>query len=239
MIRNLPISAHVPTAAGAQAADRLAGTTVPAHASRKQIFPNSCGAASLLCIAKELGVEKMPAYKGSLSELGDGTLELSNACEQDLFMITSGMTTHRRHADRIHDAGYSMPQHLVFAGQLLGLEMDIHEHPGIFSKVLNWLYSDVKSSLAPGTVVRPHAAELREGEAELKALAVSFAKVPVGLHWVAHRADGSYMDPGTGKNAGSFDDMQRNMRAESHSFMGYADTGISIVVRRGESISRP
>ncbi len=76
--------------------------------SRRQIFENSCGAASLLVIAKELGVEKMPAFRGALSSAGDGKLALNSASEHDLFMITSGMTTHRRHANSVFNAGYSM-----------------------------------------------------------------------------------------------------------------------------------
>ncbi len=32
--------------------------------ARKQMYDNSCGAASLLCAAKELGVDKIPQYKG-------------------------------------------------------------------------------------------------------------------------------------------------------------------------------
>ncbi|CAN7340557.1 hypothetical protein LJR230_001803 [Trinickia sp. LjRoot230] len=217
---------------GAQINDRPLDPSAATRAERKQIFQNSCGAASLLCVAKELGIEKIPAYQGSLSELGGGNLELNHESEQDLFTITSGMTTQRRQSRSIQEAGYSLPQHLLFAGRLLGLEMEIHEQPGPLSSALNWLYPNVKKELPPGTVVKPDAPELRHGEAELKALAVTIAKVPIGLHWVMHRADGSYMDPATGKTAENFDEMQRNMRAESAWFAGYQDTGISIVARK-------
>jgi cysteine protease IpaJ len=239
MVKSMPNIGYASSIRYAQASEKPLEAPAASNAARKQIFQNSCGAASLLCIAKELGIEKMPAYEGSLSGFTGGNLELSNACEQDLFTITSGMTTQRRQRPGIQEAGYSLPQHLVFAGQLLGLEMVVHESPGFFSSALNWLYPKVKKELAPGTVIKPHAPELRHGEAELKALAVSIAKVPIGLHWVVHRADGSFMDPGTGKNAANFDEMQRNMRAESVSFMGYSDTGISIVARKGGHDRRP
>ncbi|PXX22057.1 MULTISPECIES: hypothetical protein [Burkholderia] len=203
--------------------------------SRRQIFENSCGAASLLVIAKELGVEKMPAFRGALSSAGDGKLALNGASEHDLFMITSGMTTHRRHANSVVNAGYSMPQHLMFAARLLGLEADIHQQPGMMSAALNRLYPDVRSGLSPDTVIKTSAPRLRDGEYEMKALAVTIGGIPAGLHWVVRRTDGSFMDPATGKNAATFDAMRQNMRAESISFAGYRDTRISLVFRRGDA----
>ncbi|MGL0258729.1 IpaJ protein, partial [Salmonella enterica subsp. enterica] len=49
------------------------------------------------------------------------------------------------------------------------------------------------------------------------------------LHWVLQRPDGSFMDPGVGKNSLSFDELVQNSRSDFR-FAGYYDTGISIVL---------
>jgi hypothetical protein len=204
------------------------------HLAKKQAFANSCGAASLLCVAKELGIEKIPVLAGSMSEqVGCDTLELDNRCESDIYTITSGNDTQRRHCGNLMDAGYSMPDGIVTAGRLLGLEMKVVEIPNIFSKALSWFYPDAKSRLSGiGCAVVNGPNELAAGQARIEAMAVTLVGLPVGLHWVVQRSDGSYMDPATGKNHKGFSELNAGAKQAGHGVLGYCQTGISIIVSK-------
>jgi hypothetical protein len=204
------------------------------HLAKKQVFANSCGAASLLCVAKELGIEKIPALIGSMSEsLGCDTLELDNRCESDIYTITSGNGTQRRHHDNLMSAGYSMPDGIVTAGRLLGLKMTVEEAPNVFSKVLSWLYPEAKSRLpSMGCTVAHGPNALETGQAKIEAMAVTLVGLPVGLHWVVQRSDGSYMDPATGKNHKGFSELNAGAKQAGHGVLGYRQTGISIIASK-------
>ncbi|WP_458737038.1 hypothetical protein [Pseudomonas chlororaphis] len=208
--------------------------TLDKHLARKQIFANSCGAASLLCVAKELGIEKIPVLAGSISEtLECDTLEMDNRCESDIYMITSDNSAQRKHCDNLMDAGYSMPDGIVTAGRLLGLKMTVEEDPGFFSKALSWFYPDTKSRLSSIGCAVVHAADAPVvDQAKIEAMAVSFAGLPVGLHWVVQRSDGSYMDPATGKNHKNFSDLNSGAKQIPYGVLGYYRTGISITASK-------
>ena len=105
--------------------------------AKKQSFDNSCGAASLLCAAKELGIKEIPVLKGSMSEtFQDSKLELDNRCESDIYRITSGASLGANSSENLTNAGYSMPHNLNLAIRLMGLEPTIHMKPNIFSRIL-------------------------------------------------------------------------------------------------------
>lgn len=207
---------------------------VTQRAVKKQNYDNSCGAASLLCAAKELGIEKMPMLEGSLSKMsGVDTLELDNRCETDIYRITSDSTSQNKMQHDLRYASYSLPQHLVHAGRILGLNAVVRETPGVFSTVLNWAYPTVRRDLdSMGATVESSTQGLGRGEVALKALAVTIAGVPVGLHWVVSRPDGSYMDPGVGKNAEDFSELIGNAKTATSRIISYIDTGISVVFSR-------
>lgn len=222
-----------------QVADNPTGATSsgeqvrPIRLAYEQRYPNSCGAAALLCIAKELGVARMSAYKGVDDKLSGGRLQLDQACERGIYWITSGMAERGGRMADVEGAGYSMPHDLLLAGKLLGLDMDVYEAPGILSKVLDLGYSDIRKELSSRTEIKRCASKLQKDEAELKLLvAWSTSASPVGLHWVVHRADGTYMDPATGENANSFRELQHNLRTQYGRSRGYVATGISIVARK-------
>ena len=81
--------------------------------------------------------------------------------------------------------------------------------------------------------------ELQEGERELQILACKFLGLLVGLHWVMKRPDGSYMDPGVGKNSLNFKLLNKNMQSESNRFISYSDTGIAIRIKSPENLISP
>ncbi|CAI8982295.1 hypothetical protein [Pseudomonas zeae] len=199
------------------------------YLAKKQVYENSCGAACLLCVAKELGVEKIPVFLGSESEkLGSESLELDSRCESDLYKITSGSTTQRLQNEI---AGYSMPDGIVTAGRLLGLEMSVEEVPGLFSKALNWFYPEAKSRLASIGCVIAHGPQRFEGDQiKIEAMAVVDVALPVGLHWVVKRSDGTYMDPSTGENYHSFSAL--NAGAKEIGNPRYYKTGILIIASK-------
>ena len=204
------------------------------HLAKKQVFPNSCGAASLLCAAKELGVNKMVAYTGSMSaQIGVDTLELDCRCESDLYKITSGSTTQRQGQSSLHKAGYSMPDNIIIAGRLLGLTMRAEKDPGLLSAALAWIYPDMEKRLSEiGCPLEGKIRPANANEIRIEAMAVSLMGIPVGLHWVVHRYDGSYMDPATGKNQKDFLELNEGAKREVIRLVGYYQTGISIVATK-------
>ncbi|WP_460950576.1 hypothetical protein AB6N16_25385 [Pseudomonas marginalis] len=201
--------------------------------AKKQVFPNSCGAAALLCAAKELGVDKIPVLTGSMSEhLGVDTLELDNRCESDLYRITSGCTTVRHGQTDLEQAGYSMPDSLVIAGRLLGLDMKVEKNPGMLVAGLNWLYPTIENKLRGiGCPIDLPGPALDSNEVKLEAMAVSCVGLPIGLHWVVQRADGSYMDPATGENQKNFSALNNRLKKAAGRALGYYPSGISIVAK--------
>ena len=199
------------------------------HQERKQLYANSCGACALLVAAKELGIEHMPVLTGFYSKLTGGKLALTNECESDLYKITSNSTSYRDSCCNLADAGYSMPQGIIVACWLLGINCELTEKTNLFSKALSWLYPEVKAQCqAIGVQVREDMSD-DVGKYRLKAMSGSFIGMPVGLHWVLQRPDGSFMDPYVGKNSLNFDELVQNARCDFR-FAGYYDTGISIVL---------
>lgn len=176
----------------------------------------------------------MPVYSGSMCEqFGVDTLELDNRCEGDLYRIISGSTTHRMGQADLSKAGYSMPDNIVFAGRLLGLNMRVEKDQRLLATALNCLYPQIEAELkAMGCPVVHPLHPLRINEIRLEALAVSVIGVPVDLHWVVHRSDGSYMDPETGRNYTNFAALEGGVREKFSRVVGYYTSGISIVATK-------
>lgn len=205
--------------------------SLAAQHSKKQIYPNSCGAASLLCVAKELGIHKLPVFSGSVSELiGIDTLEVDDRCETDIYAITSASSTYRHQQSDMTQAGYSMPDSIVMAGRLLGLHMSIEEDPGLFSKALTWIYPKTRQKMSDmGCPITIGCRKIESHQIKIEAMAASILGVPAGLHWVVHRNDGSYMDPATGKNHKNFDELNAGAKRDINQIVGYYKTGIAII----------
>ena len=226
-----------PTALSAQKRSVFIPTDVTPLAvqhSKKQIYPKSCGATSLLCAAKELGVHTLPVFPGSLSHtLGIDTLEMDNRCETDIYMITSASTTHRHQQSDMAQAGYSMPENMVLAGRMLGLHMAIEEDPGVFSTALTWLYPQTRQKMSDmGCPIDAGCRQLKSNQIKIEAMAASILGIPAALHWVVHRNDGSYMDPATGRNHKNFNELNAGIKRDIHQVVGYYKTGIAIIATR-------
>lgn len=205
------------------------------HMAKKQGMANSCGAASLLCAAIELGVDKMPVFTSDTAR--NDSLKLNNICESGLYQMTCGNHNPLKHCTDLSQAGYSMPENIVTAARILGLETYVVEDNSFFSKALSFIYPHVKEMLGGiGCEIIQTDNPLSENQRKLEAVAVSVAGIPVGLHWVMCRPDGSYMDPGTGKNSPDFAGTEENMKQYNYRFCGYYKTGISVILTKTEKI---
>lgn len=223
-----------PTAHPSGDITHIAPSAPAQHLAREQFYKTGCGAVSLLCAAKELGVTHLPAYRGSLSERkGINTLELNLRCETDLLKITSGSTTYPKQQSDMNLVGFTMPDGIVTAARMLGLDVRAEENPGVFSKALNWIYPDARMKLSGmGCPIEHCPIKIEPNQIKIEALAVSVVGVPVSLHWVVHRSDGSYMNPDTGTNHKNFEQLNADAKQAICKMLGYYKTGISLIVSR-------
>ncbi|WP_198089517.1 hypothetical protein [Edwardsiella ictaluri] len=218
-------------------------TYLSSSLEKKQVFAASCGACALLVAAKELGIDDMSMVPSIYSEFTGGKLELTNECELDLYQITSGFTSYRRQSSDINKAGYSMPQNIMLACKLLGIECEITENRCFFSKSLSWIYPEVRKQCEGiGCQIKQETSDDAD-KLKIKAMVVSSAStagIPAGLHWVLSRPDGSFMDPGVGKNSLNFNELINNAK-EIVRGIKYFDSGISIVLSmpKHKTISEP
>ncbi|MYM60568.1 hypothetical protein GTG28_15150 [Vibrio sp. OCN044] len=203
------------------------------HLARKQIHTKSCGACSLLVAAKELGVEEMPGIPNMKTTITGEKLSLSNTCEEDIYTITSGSTSYRTQQKELSNAGYSMPQGIVTASRLLGLDARVTQNGSIFTTILSYFYPQVEQECRGMNAEVQQETPADAAAYRMRAVAVSLVGVPAGLHWVIMRPDGSYMDPGTGMNAANFEELNANAK-NTIRVLGYYDTGISVVLDNSE-----
>ncbi|ROS00364.1 hypothetical protein EDC56_3015 [Sinobacterium caligoides] len=190
---------------------------------RKQFYDNSCGAASLLCAAGELGVPNLPNFPESRC-VGQ-VLDTNISCESALYQITSGATTGNKPIGmNLCNAGYSLPHNLVFAARLLGLDGDVHMETGSYSSALSWLYPSCESLCTQSNITIRNTAppQLMPNERLLRIVGVMKA---AGLHYVMQRPAGTYMDPADGQDYNTFNEMNNSW------LKCYSNTGISILLR--------
>jgi cysteine protease IpaJ len=201
----------------------------------KQTYTNSCGAVCLMCSAKELGVDAFP----DAQPWNAAPLVMSKWTETNVFLYTG---TPEKKSTGFFSAkvnmpatsmvpdnfGYSMPARIVAVARSIGLLATVYMRPGLYSKVLSTFYSEALDHAKQSGVriVERDMPPLSEYSRALKVMAVMKG---LGLHYVMLRPDGSYMDPGDGKNFDSFDSMNDSL------FKSYADTGISIVCQEDPS----
>ncbi|ANC04061.1 hypothetical protein AB688_18895 [Pseudomonas putida] len=190
--------------------------------NKKQDFAFSCGAASLLCAAAELGVTTMP-NTGARST--GQALQANYFCEAALYQITSGSVTGGRldkeQAD-LSKLGYSFPHNVAIAARELGLDVKIYMS-GMIASALSTFYPDAETKCvrAGFPIIHSEPPALAANRRALK-IVMTFG---IGLHYVMQRPDGTYMDPGDGKDFADFKQMNLWNKC-------YNATGITLVLER-------
>ncbi|HSW05814.1 hypothetical protein [Aquabacterium sp.] len=182
-------------------------------ATHTQTYTNSCGAASLLCAAVELGVVQFP----------DGLALTANVNSENRIY---GQIGEGKPGTALADRGYSMPGRIAAMARALGLGAEIYMPPGAYATLLSTFYaSAVTQARGAGFAIIEHPTPpvVGDGYRDIKVMAVM--KV-VGLHYVLNRPNGSYMDPGDGLEAPNFEGINNSW------LKSYADTGILIRVTR-------
>lgn len=184
-------------------------------ATWKQTHPNSCGAAALMCAAKELGVDDF-----------NGNALVSKAAEDAIYQVTAHKT-----------GGYSYPSGIARGAKQLGLTAEVYISPskgltfltgraGVYSPgLLKTEWNQLKTDGV--TVHNQKATGLPpKGEYWLKCItALHF----VGLHWVLIRSAGlGTMDPGNGQTYGDIDD-QKKMGGDTKWIHG---TGLTVLIKK-------
>lgn len=178
-----------------------------------------------MCAAAELGLSEIPKLFADDQVLPDnpkgaaraasawkgGDLVVSPATESAFYWVTSGETM----------TEYSMPHNIVKCARLLGLRAEIHMVPGLATTLLQKVYPRTVE-LCKGAGIPIHRFPV-EGLTGYQRELVVVTTWGVGLHYVMHRPDGSYMDPGDGTDQPDFSTL--NTWAKT-----YRETGISIVL---------
>ena len=181
---------------------------------KKQMYPNSCGAACLLCAAKELGIT-MP-------------LEINDTSETKIYAVTSDATIWPKplRPAELNSAAYSTPDNLIFQARMLGLQGRIYIKDTLYNRALEWAPSEVlKRCEGSGIAIVREAAPtaLNNNQRELKVVGVLKG---VGLHYVLHSPDGTYINPADGCCNSTFDEM-------NNSFLkSYSDLNLSVVLEK-------
>lgn len=191
-----------------------------------QDFSNSCGACALLVTAKELGIQQMsdiPSSEKSMQS-NQGVLVLNKLSEEDIYRVTSGSTE----TTDLDKAGYSMPSGIVKAAKLLGLQTKVTKDESRLSKVIENRYPDEETKLKSMGNEPQLASDADKGHYRLEVMIYVDQNEPTEeLHWVVKRPDGSYMNPGTGKNANDSNQLNEHLKSSGTSLMY---TGISVIV---------
>jgi len=195
----------------------------PAHVGHyvwQQMYDKSCGAVCLLCAALETG----HTVYGSIGAHKEHTLRLNFESEAALYYITSGAEAKGQTVTSLINIGeYSMPSNIVRAAKHIGFtNATIYMQSTLPDLLLKACYAEevkICKHMSGVKVVKGYKASslLRSdlGVGEYKLVVV--LPYGIGLHYVLHRPDGSYMDPASGKDLSSM---------PGH----YVRTGLSIVL---------
>ncbi len=153
---------------------------------KKQNHTDSCGAACLLVAAKELGIDRTP---DDIEHLWFGkTLSLDMTSETEIY----------HHTTNGKASGYSMPSALASAAKDLGFHVKLYLDGSILPRFLKWKYPNEESNCNNAGIEVIYAKP--EPVDEHSRLLCVVAIGGLGLHYVLHRSNGSYMDPAYGTN---------------------------------------
>ena len=200
-------------------------------ATHQQSFNNSCGASCLLCAAYELGITQIPQNDAYLLlQAGATPLALSQACETQLYQVTSN------NPGNIHPQGwgYSMPSQIVDCARMLGLQAWAVADRTWSVRGLKIGYSDELDQLRRmNALAEPGGAWWKSNHSsfspvghqrELKVLLGRGRANFGGLHYIMVRPDGSVMEPGDGVDHASIQ--------AAKTAVSMHGTGLSVFVQR-------
>jgi hypothetical protein len=205
----------------------------PAHIFKEQDFGASCAATCLVIGALELGEKKIAVMEGSYAEItGRDTLSLDKECEADVFKVCGNCASYDE--EDLEDVDESLPHNICIAAKLVGMDVQVYEGErsealprySVLKKELenHGINVESKSHVVPG-----------EGEREMKLLILSDGRGKDNLHWVLSRPDGTFMDPGNGKNAIDFEHLKENLREKpKFSKAEYQLTDVSIMLKKAD-----
>lgn len=167
---------------------------------KQQRYPNSCGAACLLCAAYELGLRAIPRSGGyTFWMAGPSPLAIDDASESKMYQVTSN---NPRRPDP-QNWGYSMPSGIVTCARMLGLQAVVVAYKTWTVRLLKIAYRpEIRRLRDLNALVeeRSSRSALRPGRntRELKVLATQ--PNVAGMHYVMVRPNGSVMEPATGRD---------------------------------------
>ena len=186
------------------------------NANLRQSSPFSCGAAALLCAAKELGVQKLPGQPQDL--------KCNMNCERQLYKLTASTDAQGQPVQFVDfdKLGYSYPHEVAKTAQKLGLDVTIYSS-GIVASILTWQYPTVTGLCRDaGFMIYQNEPPALAGNQRMIKIVSTWG---LGLHYVMKRPDGTYMDPGDGQDFGNYAAMNSLGKL-------YKATGISLVLER-------
>jgi hypothetical protein len=233
------------------AKNRVQENSLSTHVSKgyKQLYKRSCGAASLLFVARDLSLKKLPFLAEAVTSFPvldescpvlDDKFNLRFFYEEDIYRITSD---YKDTSLGIDFARGSSPHNIIKAAKLLGLEANLYIPINDYTDSLksDTTMPDVQSGLIQERItINEHAApSLKVDQLEMKLFSYVDSqgkRIPGSWdetnHWVVLRPDGSVMDPASGQ---FFDNL--NSLITAYNKTGAAvDSGMSIVLNRDRSI---
>lgn len=209
--------------------------------AHRQLLPASCGAASLMCAALELGtqwIEAQPNW-GPLWQQR-ARLACDGPTEMRLYAVTSGNGGGGPHPG----CGYSMPSYIYETALALGLDASAFVDTSAVGTALRWFYNtELQRAQSLGMLV--HDQPPRKPTQNERLLRVvrngpdSWYKPAIALHWIMERPDGSVMEPagfsgGSGPGQGwNVQSLEILLAARKTQGVAYFDTGIGIMIRQG------
>jgi hypothetical protein len=216
-----------------------------------QSYRESCGAACLLVIAAELGVEKMPApYDLEYSQCknsGVTNLQVRACCESDIYAYLTNKND--AYMSTLKDAGTALPSQLVDVARSTGLEVKIYKRSTSIADEVEAQFPGVTKTMGEKGVsvsVEEGWPEIGEDQRAMVLLKCfpnakkgsdrdsesdSSSEEEATLHWVVSRGDDTFMDPATGENYDGLGEILS--QAERHG-SEIVDTGIMFIFNRND-----
>jgi hypothetical protein len=173
----------------------------PQGSYRSQSWDYSCGASSLMMVAKHLGVTILPSHGGHSMWTEEIPLELTRRCEGRIYQWTSG---HPKATKASNEWRFSMPSKMISCAQHLGLEAKMIYKPGPKALAMKVRYTReyLKLLIKRAIVEQDSDPELAPNQ-----MAIMIVN---GEHYVVVNADGTVKDPDDCWEYASVKDMQQH-----------------------------